>query len=199
MALTEVLQADPGNAAAALWLTDVLARHDRASEAIRWLERASRDRPGAIEARTRLAGLLEHVGRIAEARAEYEQVVAMGHGAHAAAIRLAHIHLADDGDVDRALELALSVVRDWPEDAEANGVIGRIYLRRALPRQAVAYLERAVRASPADAPLRYHLGTAYVRAGRSPEGRREHARALELDPSLPDAIEEPAQVGQPPR
>lgn len=193
--LRRVLDNDPFNPAAALWLARVLREQRRAGEAVRLLQEVARAHPDAVEARTMLAGLLEEAGRAADARTEYEDIVRVAPDAATASLRLATLLLEEGGDLDRALELATAVTRHAPDDAEANGIIGAIYLKRELPRQALPFLERAVRGSPDSAVHRYHLGTAYMGAGRFREGRQEIARALEIDPGFPHAGDARSALG----
>ena len=188
--LRQILDIDPGQAQAALLLADVLAHQNRRDEATRMLEQALTRRPSSFELQVSLANLLDDTGHVAEARARYEEILATNTQAFAVSSRLAALY-ADQGDnLEKALDLAKTAKQHLPNDPNVSDTVGWIYVRKDLPSQGVSYLEDAVRAQPARASFRYHLGVAYQQRGEFVQARDEIARALALDPNFrgaPDA------------
>jgi Tfp pilus assembly protein PilF len=76
-----------------------------------------------------------------------------------------------------------------PDDPRVKDTLGWVYVRRGLASLGTPYLEEAVRAEPATALFRYHLGIAHQRQAKFREARDELTRALALDPKFPGAAD----------
>jgi len=176
-----VLQLDANNEAAALLLADILSRQHRQDEARRTLAQLVERRPSAVDAQTAIGVLLEEGGHVAEARTQYERVLALSPRAPKASYRLAALYVADGQNLDMALSLAIDAKQQLPDDPAVSDVIGWVYARKNLPVVAAQHLEDAVAGAPENPVYRYHLGSAYLAAGRLRQARVEMTRALEID------------------
>ena len=186
-ALRRVLAVDPANIDASLALSDLLLSQRQEGEAKRLLEQLLERRPRSLEAETAVATFLERTGRVSDARARYEKIVAEHPRAAIASYRLAALYLDTGGDLDTALNLALSAKQLLPDDAAASSVLGRIYVRMRLPGYAVVNFEDAVRAAPNNAEHRYQLGVAYLKMRNYKSARAELTRALQIDKNFAQA------------
>jgi tetratricopeptide (TPR) repeat protein len=148
------------------------------------LEQLLERRPAAAEARVALATLLEDAGRMSEAQAHYEQVLADDPRAAVAAYKLASVQVEQGENLDVALSLAVTAVQALPNDPGATDALGWIHVRKNLPHIGLRYLESSVRAAPENSTYRYHLGVAYIAIGQREKGRTELSRALALNPAF---------------
>jgi tetratricopeptide (TPR) repeat protein len=138
---------------------------------------------------TALGMQLERMGDIEGARARYKSVLADDPRAAVASQRLAALHVAQGGNLDIALTLALAAVQQSPKDPAANDLVGWIYVKKDLSWYALPYLEDAVRMAPNNASYRFHLGMAYLGSGERAKARSEMTRALEIDAEFTPARE----------
>jgi Flp pilus assembly protein TadD len=184
-----VLAIDPAHEGAAGLLADSLTGRGEPEEAVRVLDQTIGRRPDSHDLRMSAAILMERLGRTAEAQTRYERLLADHPRVVQAAYRLAALYAARGERLDRALQLASMARWARPEDPAASDALGLVLIRRDLPGAALPLFQDAVRAAPANAVYRYHLGLAYARIGVNREARVELSRALELDPAFPDAAD----------
>lgn len=91
-------------------------------------------------------------------------------------------------DLDTAEKLALKAVAQANHENAGDEVMGTfldtlgwVYLRQSRTREAVLTLDEAAEAVPANADVWYHLGRAYLAAGRGPSAKSALLRAYKLD------------------
>ena len=65
---------------------------------------------------------------------------------------------------DRAIPLFRKALKLKPELPKSLAGLGRAYLAKSQPEEALRYMKQAVRMEPNDAPLHYQLGQAYLLA-----------------------------------
>jgi tetratricopeptide (TPR) repeat protein len=93
--------------------------------------------------------------------------------------------LQQQGDLDRAVEFYLGVLRRFPENEFALNLMGVVCVRRGDYPAAVDFLKRALAVNERDAETHNNLGLAYE-ATRDLEGaRRAFERSLSLQPRQP--------------
>ena len=95
--------------------------------------------------------------------------------------------LAWSGDLARAEKEYLAIVEVVPNDPDDWTGLGNIYLRQGRIDEALRALDRAVELDPKRADLRETHARALRTAGERKEAGLEFQRALNLDPSSPDA------------
>jgi tetratricopeptide (TPR) repeat protein len=158
------------------------------------IQRALTRLPSSFELQVSLASLLEETGHVAEARTRYEAILAGNKNAVAVLVRLAALYANQRDNLDRALELAATAKQRLPNDPRVSDTLGWVYVRKDLPSLGTRHLEDAVRAEPATALFRYHLGIAHERLGEFPAARDELTRALTLDPNFTGAADAQATL-----
>jgi tetratricopeptide (TPR) repeat protein len=185
--LQTILRNDAEHVDAVAQLADLLKEQRRFDDARRMIERAITLRPTSVKLRMIAAAVLEGLGRPADARTQYEEVIKLDEDNHLAAVRLAALYAADDDNLNAALRLASTAKQHLQSDPEVDDVLGWIYVRKFMPASGLSYLESAVRAQPNRADFRYHLGIAYQRMGRIGKAREQLAKALEIEDDFPEA------------
>ncbi len=181
------LDIDPANERATLELSQFLVGRTRYDESKRVLDRTLERRPQSLSVQTSLGLLLERMGKPAEAQARYEKIVGQSARAPKAASRLAALLVDHHGNLEYALGLARSASQLLPDDPDVADVLGWVYTRKNMPTRALPPARAAVRAVPANALYRFHLASAYLRAGQLPQARAELTRALQIDPNFAEA------------
>jgi tetratricopeptide (TPR) repeat protein len=144
------------------------------------LRGAVRDAPEDDLARRRLAIALHEVGRIEEALAEFEQLVARSpNRRHLLDLALAYGGAGRDAEAEATYGRLLALA---PEDPVALHNLGNIALRRGDEQGAIEYYTRAVAARPDYLIAHYHLGQALQQEQRFAEAYRSFERVLEVEP-----------------
>ena len=172
----EVLSAGAGSStpAAAYWVarsSNVLA-----GEAFAQLEAL----PASAPLHEWRAAQLRDEGRYAESAAEWRQALGFAPGDVRRRQELA-LTLRLDRDLAGAERVLQELLRDAPDSAGANYLLGDVLLARQQPEAAIPLLERAVRLDPRLAHARGALGRAYALVGRTQEAIPELEQALRVD------------------
>lgn len=188
-ALRKALSRNRAHSAATILLAGVLARRGQTDQAIQSLQTFLNEHPQAADAELQLAELLDAAGRRAEAITRYERIVEQNPVARGPASSLASLYLSEGRDLDKALELATRVRNQNPADPAINSLIVAIHLKSGNAWRAIPVLQQMVAQQPDHARYRYQLGFALIKGGEESRGARELRRALQLDPSLPEAAE----------
>src|SRR5689334_3698828 len=79
------------------------------------------------------------------------------------------IQLYKDGKLDQAITALEKLVADRPEDSDALGWMGFLYLRADKPAQAVPPLEKALAKNPNSVELLNNLGSSHLALGHGEE------------------------------
>ena len=82
------------------------------------------------------------------------------------------------GDLDKALSLAQKALAQRPEDAPVLDTAGWVYFKQGDTAKAIEYLERGRDKVPGDSGLNYHLGMAYLKAGKKEQAKDCLKKAL---------------------
>jgi tetratricopeptide (TPR) repeat protein len=81
----------------------------------------------------------------------------------------------------RALELE-------PDNADANNLMGLLWLQMGQAADALPYIQKALSVQPDSSQSNYNLGVAYVELGQLTEARESFIRAVDLEPDHIDAL-----------
>ncbi len=134
----------------------------------------------------RLAEQYVALGDVANAEANYRKAIALSNAPRFKAMYADYLRQAGQGD--EAARYYLAALADDPALAGALVGMGRIYLERDLPGEAVLALERAVSASPDDYAANFFLARAYDRLGNGEQAAHYFEQASKI---VPDLIEPP--------
>ena len=126
--------------------------------------------PNCALCRGNLAVLLSTQGHLELAKAEFERVMVLRPGEPKTLQHLGHTY-ALLGDYPRAFEIYTQYLKRNPNDADALNNMGATLLAAKRPHEALAFLERAIKAKPG------HV-LAHVNAGFAHAERREYLEAL---------------------
>jgi tetratricopeptide (TPR) repeat protein len=126
------------------------------------------------------AAQLRDEGRYADSAAQWRQALELAPGDPRRRQELA-VTLRLARDLDGAERLLRELLRDFPDSASANYLLGDILLARQQPEPALPLLQKAVRLDPGLAHAHGALGRAYALVGREAEAIPELEKALRVD------------------
>jgi tetratricopeptide (TPR) repeat protein len=161
-----------------------LARGD-AIGARHHFERALERRPQSTALLTTVGMLREQTGDPRGAQAVYARAYEHDKQAGIAANNLASL-LALDGHLDAAIRAAQDAERALKGAAPALDTLGWIYHLAGRQQDAITWLARARDKAPRSPLYRYHLGTAYAKAGAIEEARLQLRESLQLSADFPE-------------
>jgi Flp pilus assembly protein TadD len=176
----ELVRAYPKSAQGYLLLSELLAQRGDGAGAVNVL-RAGVEATGRSSALLglRLAAQLEATGDADGAIRAYEEILERFPASDPAANNLALLLADTRGDpksLDRAFELARRFgASDRPEFQDT---LGWVLYRRGDYGGAVVQLEKAAASSDQHPEIHYHLGMAYMKAGKAPEAKVQLTKAL---------------------
>lgn len=168
----------------------MLARIDVAEEHLE----AARRRLAALAARPavipevffRLGNVEQQMGDRSSAIQRYRKAVELD-GTHTGALNnLAFLLVETAGNPDEALKYAQEALRLSPGNPVVEDTLGWAYYNKGLYTIAVRHLESAVGAGGSPV-ARYHLASAYARAGKRDKAQKTLESALAGAPHLPEA------------
>lgn len=138
-----------------------------------------------------LATSLTDSGEIDQAVQEYETILKASPRAVLAANNLATLLVDRKGD-QRSLERALALSRDFERQAPNPyflDTLGWVHLKLGHREEAIRVMQLAVDKAPEHPVLNYHLGAAFVQAGRTKEARNYLQKALSASETFSGADE----------
>lgn len=181
-----VLQFQPTNIDAYSRLAGMFLRENRLDEARLELEKAVGHQGNSVTARTLIGVILEMQNRPSEARTHYEQALVVDPRAAVAANNLA-MQYAEEGNLERARQLALAAKAELPDDGRVSDTLGWIYYKQGLTTLALNALREATKQTPTNPDIHYHLGLAYIKNGDEKSARVSLEQALKLNPRFGSA------------
>jgi tetratricopeptide (TPR) repeat protein len=132
------------------------------------------------------AGALELAAhRVPDAIAHYRKILAIDRNNVHGLNNLAYL-LANANQSDEALALAQQAKELAPGTVEVEDTLGWVLYRRGIYGEAVSYLESAAQKS-SDPAIQYHVGLAYLKAGKWERGKQVLTSALRIAPQLDEA------------
>jgi cellulose synthase operon protein C len=154
---------------------------DRAGEALSLCDEGLARFPGDVPLQLLRARAALLLGDRERAIQQYEQLLPRWPDHPIVAAELAALLVearADARSRARALQLVHEVELDGPMEPDVLGAMGRVYLVAGDATRALAVLEPAAQAAPADPGLHYQLALALRAVGRTDEALREVRRSL---------------------
>jgi arylsulfatase A-like enzyme/Tfp pilus assembly protein PilF len=181
----EVVAERPEMSAGRELLAFVLQQSERVPEAIENLRSAIRTGGASESIRVQLGLLLTEQGKTAEA---VEVLAPLAKGNDPDALNAYGIALADQGNLNGAVELFTRVLQTDANNAPALQNLGIVALRRNDVTGAQSYLSRALELNPR-LPLALNtLGVVYARQNDFGRAVDAWSRAVEIDPRQYDAL-----------
>ncbi len=153
------------------------------NSAIEHFRKASALAPNQVVPLIRVAMLLDSVGRRAEAKPIYEQVIRLEPDNPLALNNLAFIKAEEGTDLDQALSYAQRAKQRVPQDPNISDTLGWIYIKKNLSEDAVRLFRELVTKNPNNSTYRYHLAMALFQKGDRPTAKQECEIALKNNPS----------------
>ena len=178
--LKKAIELDPARLRGYGLLASLYVSQNRLAEAETQFQTMIERNPTSVAINTMLGMLHEMGGKLGEAEKQYEKVLALDSDAAVAANNLAYIYADGNKNLDVALQLAQTAQRRLPNEPNAIDTLGWVYYRKGMTSAAIRELEIAVKGSPKDPLLRYHLGMAYKQAGELEKARTTLKDALSL-------------------
>jgi len=177
-ALRRAIALTPESAGA--WQTLASVAHSRSGDPamLGTLREATTRNPNNPSLLQQYASLAYSEGSLPEAISGYRKLLTIDDRNPDVLAGLALALLDDDketADVQRLLNRAREID---PEHAYTTDALGWMQLRQNKIEAAIETLERARHAAPQDGGIQYHLGKAYIAAGRTPPGTAALRRAI---------------------
>lgn len=162
-----LLEAHPEDANGHYNLGNLLARQDKADEAILRYRRALEIAPEKAEARFNLGNMFRDQGRLGEAEREYRTALETWPDHPGTLTNLANVLVRQDRIPD-AVPIYRRAVEADPENPIAHHQLGQILARQGSAADAVAHFRASLAARPESAPV--HLDLALALAGTGDYG-----------------------------
>ena len=154
-------------------------------------------RPDSVTAQLGMAGVLERKSRPEDAIKIYRDVLSSQPSLLMPLNNLAY-HLAEQGkNLDQAYTMARQAAQDYPGERSVWDTLGFVCYRSGHTQEALTYLAKAVALSPKNPTARYHLGKAFLSAGKRTEGASALQEAIKLGlqgPQREDALASAASI-----
>jgi tetratricopeptide (TPR) repeat protein len=157
-------------------------------QACTWYRAAIEEKPKKVENYMALEGILERQGKWEEAKLLAEHAHSLDPASPFIANNLAYLYLEHGGDLNVALSLAQQAKQKLPDSPIVSDTIGWAYYKLRSPEAAVTQLSESVRKAPGNPTYHYHLGMAYIAAGRLSNAAWSLQQALSARPDFPEAV-----------
>ena len=158
-------------------LAETCMRAGEAQQAIAAFNRAHELAPNETFPILRLGIIYEGLGRLEEARQQYESVLKIQPDQPIALNNLAFLKADSGTDLDQALTLAQRANQQAPDDLNVKDTLAFIYTRKGLTDEGLRMLREIVAKRPDSATFRIHLAMALMQKGDKVEARKELAVA----------------------
>ncbi len=195
--LLKTLEVAPDTLEAYYLLGQIYVEQKKLDEARKMFVGMAARQPKPVGPKTMIGILLEQQRKRAEARKQYEEVLAIDPRSAIAANNLACIYLDSGENLDMALQLAQTAKAALPNLPQVNDTLGWIFYKKGLFSLAEGPLKLAVERdnNPADPTYQknpdypFHFGMALARNGKNAEARAALQAALALKPDFAGADE----------
>jgi len=187
--LEKALALDPKLSSAQLLRADLTILQGRQDQARDLLTQLVAQQPRLAAAHVRLGQLYDRAEDWKRAEECYRKALEADPNNAVAKNNLAWLYAEYGGNIDVALRLAQEAREAVPADPMIANTLGWIYVKKRSYASAIQLLRESVEKMPKRALYRYHLGVAYLGAGRTDEAKEALETALRLEPDFPGAEE----------
>jgi tetratricopeptide (TPR) repeat protein len=144
---------------------------DRYEPSLKVLEKLAKKDSRSWKVRLGIAQALEALGRAPEAAKLFKESIALARQSSPQPGSSYGLFLLRQGRAEEAIAALQGVLKNFPDAAEANMLMGRALLEQGKVEPAIPHLERAVTLDPTSAQAHLLLAKAYVRAGRTADAQ----------------------------
>jgi tetratricopeptide (TPR) repeat protein len=187
--LRRAIDSDPTRLEPYAMLGQLYVGQNRLDEARKEFDELSKREANSIGAHTMVGTILHIQNKVAEARDRYRRVLAIDPRSPVAANNLAWLYAESGGNLDVAVDLALTARAALPDQAAVSDTLGWVYYKKDRAHQAIAPLRDSVAKDPQNPVYQFHLGLAYAKTGEKPKAREALEQALKLNPDFDGAAE----------
>ncbi len=178
---------NPNIAEAYFAIASILKAEGKTEEAIQEYQKIIEKKTDSIPGHMGLAVLMESKGNIEQAKKHYQKVLELDKNYPPAANNLAWIIASEpDGDLGKALLLAMTAKKASPEDPNIADTLGWIYLKRGSNELAIAQFELALQNKKNNPAILYHLAMAQNAKGDTQKALASLKQCLEIKETFPD-------------
>ena len=177
------MKLNPSDDGAVMAYTRAQASHGDVGKAIATWQTWTKNHPNDSRAYAILGTLEESQGNKDQAMAAYKKSLEIQPEQAVAANNLAYLMLDNGENVDVALTLAQTARRVLPNSPSTADTLAWAYYHKGTYSSARELLEDAVKASPNNAAMHYHLGMVYSRLSNKSDAAIQLKKAQELAPN----------------
>ena len=191
-ALRKAVDLDKNNTDALEKLGKVQVQQGKADQAIALYQQSIKENPRDVRFLILSGELYEAKQNWDQAKAMYQQALAVQPDQPLASNNLAYVILETGGNVDVALAMAQTARRGMPDSANAADTLGWAYYQKGVYQSAIGQFQEALRlgekhGEPDDGTIHCHLGLAYQKSNQNALARQYLEKALKLSPNNADA------------
>ncbi len=187
ISLQKALAVDPKSISAQLLWSDVELNQGKLDQAMESLSKLSQAEPQIAEVQIRMGQVAEMKQDWTSAQNYYLKALQIAPTNVVAKNNLAWVYAEHGGNIDLALKLAQEASKENPDSADVSDTLAWILVKKQNYGTAIQLLRDCVQKEPNSAEFNYHLGKAYLGAGREPEAKQALQAALKLEPDSSNA------------
>ena len=191
-ALEKAISLDKNNLDAIEKLGRVEVQQNQTDQALSLYLNATKNFPREIRFFILAGQLYSNQQNWDQAKAMYQQALALSPDNPLASNNLAYVILEQGGNVDVAMNMAQAARRGMPDSPNFADTLGWAYYHKGIYQSAINQFQEALRLNeknggPDDAVVHYHLGLAYQKANQISLARQQLEKAVKLSPDNADA------------
>ena len=185
-AFLRALDLQPGLLSSYQYLAALYADDKNYDRAVARLEQVAKLAPKDITTHMLRGAVAYQRGDRKRAQEAYETVLTIEPRFGPAANNLALLLSEQDGDRERALQLAQLAKEVSPEDPSVSDTLGWILSKRGVHQRGLALLQESASKLPGNPTVQYHLGATYARVGDRDRARKALAAAVASKVDFPE-------------
>ena len=179
----KAMQLNPSDGGAVMIYTQAQLAHGDPQKAIDSWQGWIKDHPSDARANAIVGTLEQARGDNDKATAAYKRALQIEPDQAVAANNLAYIMLESGGNVDVALSYAQTAHRSMPNSASTADTLAWAYYYKGTYESARDLLEDALKTSPEDPSIHYHLGMTYAKLSDKDDAATHLKKAAALAPN----------------
>lgn len=179
-----LLASSPNNEDLYVRYAETCLRAGNGAQGISAFEKAHEIAPNDPFPILRLGIIYEGMGRLDEARQQYEAVLKIQPDQPVALNNLAFMKADAGSDLDQALTLAQRATQQAPDDLNVKDTLAFIYTRKGLTDEGLQILRDIVAKSPSNPTFRIHYAMALLQKGDKASAKQQLNAAQDSKPNL---------------